>query len=465
LSAAAITPPPATPAERSRAVELLSDPPFRRYFFAQSISVLGDQVSALAIPLIAVLVDQAGPMQMGLLTAAVWLPSLLFSLYAGAWVDRRRQRRAVMIVADLVRFLLIASIPLGYALGLLDLWQLYLVAFLTGTVATFFDVANATVFVSLVPQRRFLQANTLLHGSRAVAYVAGPSLAGLLIQLLAAPVAVLVDAASFLASAMFLVRAPAVEPAAQPRGRGQATAGVRILAASRSLRALLLGVTTINLFTFMFSALFILYVTRSLHVRPGLLGAILAAGSVGTLLGAAITGKVSRWIGIGPAFILGCLIFPAPLLLVPAAAGSGLTVAAVLFAAEFVSGLGVMMLDITAGSIQAAVIPAAVRARVSGVNRTINYGARPVGALLGGVLGGWLGPRTALWIAAAGGVCGVLWLLPSPLPRMRELPAQAAEPDEPTRAPEPDVPHLPNVPPPPDVPRQPAGSMTAPERT
>ena len=185
------------------------------------------------------------------------------------------------------------------------------------------------------------------------------------------------------------------------------------------VRASLLSVAPINFFNFMFFALFVLYATRDLHVRAGLLGLVLGAGAVGGVLGSAVTKPVASAIGVGWAYVAGCVLFTAPLLLVPLAGGPRPLVLAMLFLAEFGSGFGVMLLDISIGSIFAAVIPDELRSRVQGAFQAVNYGTRPLGALAGGALGTLLGLRPALWIATAGGVGGFLWLLPSPLPRFR----------------------------------------------
>jgi MFS family permease len=156
------------------------------------------------------------------------------------------------------------------------------------------------------------------------------------------------------------------------------------------------------------------------------LGLVLGAGAIGGVIGSLVTGRVSRRIGVGPAFTLGCFLFPVPLVLVPLAGGSDWTIYACLFAAEFGSGLGVMILDISAAAIKAALVPDRLRARVSGAYMLVNYGVRPLGALTGGALGTWIGLRPTLWIATVGAIAGVLWLLPSPVMRLRELP----EPEE-----------------------------------
>jgi len=161
---------------------------------------------------------------------------------------------------------------------------------------------------------------------------------------------------------------------------------------------------------------------RYLHVQPGLLGVVLGAGAVGGLIGAFVTGRIVRRLGVGPAAILGCVLFPAPLVLVPLAAGPRWVVLACLFLAEFGSGFGVMLLDISYASINAALIPPRLRARVSGAVNVVNYGVRPVGAFVGGLAGSAIGVRETLWVATIGAIAGFLWLLPSPLRRMRELP-------------------------------------------
>jgi MFS family permease len=397
---------------------------FRRYWTGQTISLFGDQITELAVPLAGVLILHAGPAQMGYLTAANLAPYLLFSLHAGAWVDRRGRRRQVMIAADLGRALLLVSVPVAYLLDALTLGQLYVVAFLTGTLSMLFFVSQSALFVALIPREQYVAANSLIHGSRAFSFVAGPSTAGGLVQALTAPYALVVDAFSFLASAFFLRRINPVEPPTSAGEEGQVVAGARFIAHSPIVRAGLGATATINFFNFAFFALFILYATRYLHVRPGLLGVVLGAGAVGGLVGAAVTGRLGRRIGIGPAFLVGCVLFPVPIILVPLAAGPHALVLAMLFLAEFGSGLGVVILDISSASIFAAVVPDRLRARVSGSYLLVNYGVRPLGALFGGALGSTIGVRSTLWVATAGAVAGFLWLLPSPIPRLHELPAE-----------------------------------------
>jgi MFS family permease len=348
----------------ARVPVLLHDAAFRRYWTGQTISMFGDQISSVALPLVAVLTLRASAAQMGFFAALVWLPSLLFGLHAGALADRRGHWRAMMIVADLARAALLASIPVCYALGELTIWQLYAVALGTGAFSVLFTVCQPTLFVALVPSGSYLEGNSLIYGSRALSFTGGPSAGGVLVQLLGAPFAVVADGLSFLGSAFFLGRIRAAEPPAEP-GPGSLTAGVRFINGSPVVRWSLLAVSVINFFNFVFFALFVLYATRSLHVQPGLLGLVLGAGAAGGVLGALVTKRLAARLGTGRLFTVSCLVFTAPLMLVPLARGTEPVILAMLFAAEFASGFGVMALDISIGSIFAAVIPDQLRSRVS----------------------------------------------------------------------------------------------------
>ncbi|MGH3030573.1 MAG: MFS transporter [Gaiellaceae bacterium] len=411
-------------------MNLLRQADFRRFWAGQSISLLGDQISLLALPLVAVLVLDAGPADMGYLGAAALAPHLLFSLPAGVWLDRVARRRRIMIAADLFRAALVASLPLAYALDALTFAQLYAVAFLTGSLAVAFDISYSTIFVSVTPRRDYVEANALLNGSRSFSFVGGPSLAGLLVQLVGAPATLIADAVSYVASALFLGRVRASEPPLEPveeeSVRARVAEGMRFIAHHPIFRPSLAAVATINLFNFMFFALFVLYATRELDVAPGTLGLVLGAGAVGGILGAVVASRVGRRLGIGGAFALGCVLFPAPLVLVPLAGGPEWLVLGLLFLAEFLSGLGVMILDINVGAIIPALTPHRLRSRATGAFRFVNYGVRPLGALIGGALGAAIGLRPTLWIATVGAVAGALWLVPSPVPGLRELPEEAA---------------------------------------
>ena len=400
---------------------LRANRPFRNYWAGQSISLFGDQIALLAIPLLAVLTLDANAEQMGFLAAVELAPSLLFAFHLGAWADRRRSRRALLIAADLGRAFLLLGLPLAALLGVLSLPILYVVAFLTGTLGILFMVAEQTVFTSLVRPREYVEANSLLIGSRSVAEVGGKTLGGLLVAAVTAPGAIVVDGVSFLLSALFVHRADVPEPPAASPDSGGLAAGARFIRRTPLLRASLLGTATFNLFNTAFWALIVLFATQELHLGSGAIGIALGVGALGSVLGSAVAKVLAARIGLGNSMILSFVLAPLPLVLVPLADGPPALSMALLMTAEFFSGVGVMVLDVGLFSFQAAVIPDHLRSRAWGAILFFNWGIRPLGALGGGLLAGAIGLRPTMWIAAVGGLAGVLWLLPSRMSQVRDL--------------------------------------------
>jgi MFS family permease len=395
--------------------------PFRDYWTGQTISLFGDQIALLAVPLLAVLTLDADAQQMGFLAAVELAPSLFFAVHLGAWADRRRSRRAILIGADLGRAALLLGLPLAALFGVLTMPLLYAVAFATGTLGVVFMVAEQTVFTSLVKPGEYVEANSLLIGSRSVAIVGGKTLGGLLVAVLTAPVAIAVDGATFLFSALFVRRVEVPEPPVAPAEPGGLAAGFRFIRRTPLLQAALLGTATFNLFNTAFWALVVFFATRELGLGSGAIGIALGVGAVGSILGSAYAKSLNARIGLGNALILSFIVAPLPLVLVPLAFGPPVLSMALLTIAEFVSGVGVMILDVGLGSVQAAVIPDRLRSRAWGAILFVNWGVRPIGALAGGLLAGTIGLRPTMWIAAIGGMAGVLWLLPSRMSEVRDV--------------------------------------------
>lgn len=396
---------------------------FVRFWAGQTVSVFGDQVSALAIPLTAVLVLHASALEIGVLTSLAWLPHLLFSLPAGVWIDRRPNRRRNMIVADLMRAFTLASVPAAWWLGLLTIWQLLGVAFAVGALSVFFDLSYSSFFVALVPRSQYVDANGKLSTSRSVSYIGGPSVAGFLVQLLGAPVAVLGDALSFVLSALALGGVRVEEPPVERKTtspRADLADGFRYLTRHPVLRAGVACTSTINFFSFFIASIFVLFASRTLGLSAGTIGLILGVAAAGALIGALLAPRIGRTLGIGRAVVVGSVLFPAPMVLFPLAHGSHWVSGAMLLAGEFLASIGVMIFDVNQNSLNAMLIPHDVRSRVVGVARFFNYGTRPVGALLGGILGGAIGLRGTMWIAVAGCLLGVVFLLASPMAGLRE---------------------------------------------
>ena len=396
---------------------------FRRFWSAQAVSELGDRVTELALPLIAVVGLHASPRQVGLLTAAVWVPNLA-SVVVGTWVDRRRHKRRLMIGADLGRAVILLSLPVAYWLGGVTLAQLYGVAMLVGLVKVVFDTAYPSFFVRLLHREDFMEANSKLSATRSLSYVVGPAIGGALVQALTAPVAVLVDAASFFLSALQLSRIKTLE--VQPEASAdsllrQARAAVTLMMRHRLLRADLGCATTVNFFNFIGQAVLILFANRVLGLSAGAIGLAVGVGASGGLLGAVLANRLADWIGLGRLVAISAVAFPGAIAIAALAAGPVWSRAVLLGCAEFVGGFAVMCFDIPLNSMKATVIPDRVRSRVAGAFSTVNYGIRPVGAVVGGFLGSAIGVRDTLLISAAGGALSVLWLIGSGILQVRQL--------------------------------------------
>lgn len=405
---------------------LLQQHNFRNFWFGQTISVFGDQITLLALPIVAVLILGADPAQMGLLTAVGLLPHLLFSLPAGVWLDRVRRRRRLMIASDLIRAATLAVVPLAFVLDALSIELLFVLAFIIGTVAVVFDLAWLTMVSAVARREQLIEANSLLNASRSVSAVGGPAIGGVLIEVLTAPIALVADALSYVASAFFLTRVRVEDqPIEHEPGtiREQLATGLSFLVRDPIMRPSVFSVATVNLFNYGFQGLFILFATRHLGLEPGVLGIALGAGAIGAVVGAVVAAPLGRRIGIGPGYIAGLVLFPAAAIAIPLAQGLPFaSIVAILVVAEFVGGLGVMILDINGGSLLLARMPARIRGRAGGAFRFVNMGIRPIGAALGGILGSIIGVRETLLIVTVAQLLGLLWLIGSPIPGLREIP-------------------------------------------
>ncbi|WP_306206226.1 MFS transporter [Actinoplanes sp. RD1] len=396
---------------------LYRDRRFATYWMGQAASEFGDRVSELALPLIAITIVGASSTEVGILTAAVWAPQLL-SLFIGAWVDQQPQKRRLLIVSDLLQALAVATLPLAWWLGSLTLVQLVAVALVAGVGRTLSQSAYAPFFASLVTRDRYVQANSLLSTTRSGSFVAGPALGGAMIQTLGAPVAMIVDAASFAFSAHMTGRVRVTErPPADHSGTlvRRAAHGFGYLWRHPYMAASLRCCTTLNFFSFVAIALVLLYASRTLGLSAGAIGLAYGAGAVAGLAGAVLAGRITHWIGAGRTIAAGAVLFSAPYALIPLASGPGWAKVAVLALVEAVSGFGIMLFDINLNALQTAVVHDDLRSRVSGAFSTVNYGIRPLGALVGGVLGSFAGVGPTLVIAAVGGTLSIAWLVRSPI--------------------------------------------------
>jgi MFS family permease len=408
---------------------LLREPAFRRLWVAQSISQVGTQVTQLALPLVAILVLGASPFEVALLGAVDFLPFLLFTLPAGAWVDRLPKQR-VMVVADLGRMAVLGAIPAAALLHGLALWQLYVVGFLAGTLTVFFDISYQAVVPELVSRERLQEGNSRLEVSRSAAQVIGPGLAGVLVGVVTAPIAILVDAVSYLASAAFLVglrprfavarRPPAGSGERRPSIVREVLEGLRFYRASPLLRASSVAIVSLNLGGQIGGSIFLVYLVRELALTPEALGLALSIGSLGLLAGAATASGFGKRLGVGPTLILASVASAgASLVMVVASADTAFWLLAL---SGVIQGYAVMLINVNGVSLRQALTPDQLQGRVNATGRWINWSVIPPGALLGGAIATAVGLRMTIAIGGLVGLIAVPWLLVSPLRRLRELP-------------------------------------------
>jgi MFS family permease len=404
---------------------------FRNLWAAETVSQLGSQVSQIALPLVAIIVLKASAFEVALLGVIEFAPFILISLPAGVWVDRLR-RKPILVAADVGRALLLASIPVAHWLGVLTIWQLYVVGFAVGFLTVFFDVSYQSYLPSLVARDQLIEGNSKLEISRSGAQLAGPGLGGVLVEALTAPIAVLVDAISFLASAIFLFRIRKEETAptraerqAGPGMKAEVAEGLRWVFGNRYLRWIAASTATFNFFGNIIFSVILVFAVRELGLRPGVIGLVFSVSSVGYLLGALVANRLSRRFGVGPAIIIGALGSTSLVLLAVAPESNPIPF---LIAALGISSLGIPIYNITQVSFRQAITPERIQGRMNSVMRFIVWGVMPLGSLLGGAIATWFGLRTAIWVGAIGTSLAVLPVLLSPVRTLREMPEPVEEP-------------------------------------
>jgi MFS family permease len=409
---------------------LLRHRDFRLLWAGDTISQFGTQVTALALPLLAVTTLHATPFEVGLLTMFEFASFLLVGLPAGAWVDRMR-RRNVLIVGDIGRALLLGSLPLAAWLDVLAMPQLYLVALGTGLLTVFFDVAYQSYLPHLVGREHLVEGNAKLQASQSVSVVAGPTVGGALVQALTAPYAVLVDAASFLFSALCVggIRSREPKPERAPdRHLGREIAeGLRFVWGNRILRSISASTSTFNFFATIGGTMLILLLARELGLSAATIGLFFSIGSVGGLVGALVATRVATRFGQGPTIWVSAALSGPPGLLLPLTQRGWLLW--VVAAATGVVSLLVPIYNITQVSFRQGLCPERLLGRMNATIRFIVWGTMPLGGLVGGALGTWIGVRPTLWVSSVGLALAFGWVFFSPLRGMRELPTR---PDEPT---------------------------------
>jgi predicted MFS family arabinose efflux permease len=400
-------------------------PDFLRLWGAQVGSAFGSRITRTALPIIAILTLRATPAQVAVLAALGVAPGVLVGLFAGGHVDRA-DKRPLLIGADLVRALLILTIPAAAWLGVLSMPQLYVIAALVAAATTLFQIADNSYLPALVGRERLVEGNARLSATDSVAEAAGPGIAGVLIQLLTAPVAMLVDAASYLWSALLLgrirtreVRGPAEVEAEETAVLADARAGFRACLAHPLVRPLLLADAVMYFFGGFFMALYMVLALETLRLSPAVVGVVIGVGGVGSFAGALLAERLGRARRTGAAMVAALAVGQSAVLLVPLAAGAGWLAIPLLVAQQLVGDACLTAYEIHALSLRQRVLPDAVLGRANAAFHVVTGVALPAGALIAGPLATVAGVAPAMWVGACGALLAVPVLLASPLPRLR----------------------------------------------
>ena len=446
---------------------LFGHPNYRKLWTAATVSLFGTQVSQIAIPFIAAVVLKASPGEVGLLTTIEFLPFIFFTLPAGVWVDRFRKQR-ILVIGDLGRALFLVSIPIAYAFNGLTIWQLYVVGFVNGVMTVFFDVADQSFLPTILERDELVEGNSKLQISQSSAQILGQPVGGGLVALLTAPVAVLVDAASYVGSALLILwirvagREPATNPAPDAAGapeegatgsvsgpsiaaeaaaaddagpastepepddegmRRQIMAGLRYIGHHRFLANIAASTATSNLFSNIAFAIFPVYLYVTLGLSPATVGAIGGIGGAGVLVGALIASRVPKRFGVGPTIVGSIGLGGVFGLLVPLAPAGDL--APVFLAASFFGGsVASVVYNVNQVSLRQAITPERFLGRMNATMRFLVWGTIPIGSLIGAGLSEVIGVHTTIWV---GSILGLLAFLPvflSPVRSLREIPTE-----------------------------------------
>jgi MFS family permease len=396
----------------------------------QAVSVMGSAVTQVALPLVAVVALQASTFQVGLLTAAATAAFVLVALPAGALVDRG-SKRSIMIVCDLVRLVLIGTLPVAAALDGLTMTQLYAVALAVGVCTVFFDVSYQSYLPSIVRTEQLTDANGKLGTTGAFSQLAGPSLGSGLVGAFGAAGAMTADALSYLVSAasLFGIRKREEPPPARRSDetlRSQIAEGLRFVFNHKILRKIVACTGVSNLFGSMNAALMMVFLVRVLDVRPSLIGLIMAGGAVGGIAGGILAVRLAKRVGSARIIWMSVLVFAAPQCLVAVAwHGWGVLLVPLGWAIGY---FATMVYNISQLSYRQSVTPPELMGRMNAAVRWVVWGTMPIGAILGGVLGTLIGVRPALWVSVVGFWAAGWFVFFSPLRHMRDIPRPEAEP-------------------------------------
>ncbi|BBH64899.1 MFS transporter [Actinoplanes sp. OR16] len=392
---------------------------FRDFWLGHTVSAVGTHVTAVALPLLATLVLDAGPTGVAAVATAGYLPNVLLPLLAGHWLERRR-RRPVMIGADLLRAAALFAVPTAYMIGVLTVPLLVVIAFVVGALAVVFDIGGFAYVPTLVDESDLPAANRAVQGSTTAAQVAGPGLAGLLTQAAGPALAVVVDAVSYLGSALGVAAARRPEPSPAPATDSGKT-GLRLVVTDPYLRALTAHAAIYNGASQILTVNLVVYLINERGLSAGLFGLALSASGAGAFAGTMLALRMAGLLGYGPAFLASLALSTGIPLAIAVLPGSGLALALSLAVVQFVSGIGLGSANVLSVTLRQVIVPQGSLARTNGGYRTLIYGVLPLGSAAGGVLGHGLGSRAGVAIGAAGLAVSTLPILSRRIRRLRSL--------------------------------------------
>lgn len=396
-----------------------------RLWTSETIGAFGRQITALALPTVAILILNAGPFEMGILNSLEDLAFPLLGLFVGVWADRWR-RRPIMVVANFGRMVSIGSIPLAFLLATLHMYMLYAVAFALGVFTVFFDIAYQSYLPTLIERADLVAGNSRLETSQSTARVVGPAIAGFLIQLAGAASAIAADAVAFFASAVLIFSIKKYEPnpesVAERHFLAELKEGARAVFGSSILRRIAACTATLNLGSGIFFAVFLLFAYGELKLSPGILGVVLGVGSIGFVLGAVLASRIVRTLGLGWTLALSIVVSGIGLTAIPLASyGPPVPILIVLW---ILSNVFIPVYNINQISLRQAITSDRLQGRMNATMRTFVWGTLPLGSFLGGILGSNIGIVWTMVIGALVSTFAIVWISSASIISLRVIPQE-----------------------------------------
>lgn len=396
---------------------------FMRLWVGETVEWFGGQITYLALPTIAIFALKARAFDIGVLNGLGYLAFPILGVFVGVMGDRW-PRRPMMVLANIVQVIALGTIPIAFLLGKLNLYHLFAVAAVMGISTVFFEVAYQSYLPTLVDRENLVEGNSKLTTSESASQIAGPALAGFLIQLTGAAIAIAADALTTLFAALAIFSIKKTENTYSSKAdrnfAREVREGAEVIFHNPLLRSLAATTTTLNLGSSIFSAVFFLFMYNELRLSPGLAGVVLGIGSMGSLIGAVNAPKIGQRLGLGPTLAIALSLVGFGLLAIPLAMyGPSVPVLAALW---MISGVGITIYNITQISLRQAIVPDRLQGRMNATMRAIVWGALPVGAFIGGILGTEFGITQTIIIGGLISLVSVFLIMLSPIGSVQEIP-------------------------------------------